>query len=211
MANPSPRFYLEPLSEEKHALGVYDIWCDPANLVGTGMEKAPTLEEARAMIRERAYGAKPGIVNFAIMVGPESPLYGLVAAPAPNNDDSPPQQQGQLALELERETTPPKLIGITGVLRVAPEEAGWFVAGPCRGLGVAAEAVGLMLGKYWDTKPAAAEVIAYIQEGNVASETVAAKVGFVRAMGRTLVKGSTLPNGLVAMGDCGCWVVKRPT
>ncbi|KAK7943415.1 uncharacterized protein PG986_012528 [Apiospora aurea] len=183
MADPSPRFYLEPLSEAKHAQGVYDHWSDPANIKGTSMEKAPTLEVTRTMIRDRAYGAKPGIVNFAIMVGPESPL---------------------------EETNPPKLIGVAGVLRVAPEEAGWWVAGLCRGLGVATEAVGLMLEKYWETKPAAAEVIAFIQEGNVPSERVAAKAGFVRVMERTMIKGSTLPNGQVMKSDCGVWVAKRP-
>ncbi|KAK8085565.1 hypothetical protein PG997_006836 [Apiospora hydei] len=209
MTNPSPRFYLEPLSEAKHAQGVYDHWRDPANIRGTSMEKAPTLEVTRTMVRDRAYGAKPGIVNFAIMVGPESPLYGLATAAGPN-DDSPQQQQREPEGEPREETNPPKLIGVAGVLRVAPEEAGWWVAGLYRGLGVATEAVGLMLEKYWETKPAASEVIAYIQEGNVPSERVAAKAGFVRVMERTMVKGSTLPNGQVMKSDCGVWAAKRP-
>lgn len=84
------------------------------------------------------------------------------------------------------------------------------MAGSCRGLGVATEAVGLMLGRYWESRPAATEVIGYIQVGNVASERVAARSGFVRAMERTLAKGCTLPNGVVTKCDHGVWVAKKP-
>ncbi|KAK7932151.1 hypothetical protein PG985_002863 [Apiospora marii] len=199
MAKPSPRFFLEPLSEEKHSQGIYELWNKPGNLAGTSMQTAPDLEKTRTMIRDRAYGAKPGIVNFAIMAGPGSPLYGLATATAP--------EEGETS---NAPTPEPRIIGITGVLRVAPEEAGWYVAGSCRGLGVATEAVGAMLGKYWETQPAATEVIAYIRVGNVASERTAARSGFVRAMERTVAKGSILPNGMVADGDCGVWVAKKP-
>ncbi|KAK8131229.1 hypothetical protein PG984_007667 [Apiospora sp. TS-2023a] len=201
MANPSsPRFYLEPLSAEKHSQGIHELWTEPGNLGGTSMEKVPDLETTRTMIRDRAYGAKPGIVNFAIMAGPESPLYGLVTATAPA---SLPEMPGAAK-------PTPKIIGFTGILRVAPEEAGWYVTSSCRGLGVATEAVGAMLGKYWETQPATTEVIAYISEGNAVSERVAARAGFVRAMERTLAQGSTLPNGLVTECDHGVWVAKKP-
>lgn len=176
------------------------------------MQTAPDLEATRALIRDRAYGAKPGIVNFAIMAGPGSPLYGLATAAAtPASPKREPAEPGEGEEATPNATEPaPRIIGFTGVLRVAPEEAGWYVTASCRGLGVATEAVEAMLGKYWETRPAAAEVIAYIQVGNVASERVAARSGFVRATERTLAKGSTLPNGVVTDGDCGVWVAKRP-
>ncbi|KAK8053191.1 hypothetical protein PG996_012492 [Apiospora saccharicola] len=209
-ANPSsPRFYLEPLSEGKHSQGIYELWTKPGNLAGT-METAPDLEATRTIIRDRAYGAKPGVVNFAIMAGPESPLYGLMTAAAPGSSPPPPPTK-LINEELSDAAKPaPKIIGFTGILRVAPEEAGWYVAGSCRGRGVATEAVAAMLGKYWEAQPATTEVIAYISEGNVVSERVAARAGFVRAMERTSTQGSVLPNGLVTECDHRVWVAKKP-
>lgn len=168
-----------------------------------GMDTAPSLETTRVMIRDRSHSVKPGIENFAIMAGPESPLYRLVATA------TQPQQQGDLGRN--KGEPAPKLIGWTGVVRVAPEEIGWYVTGPCRGLGVATEAVQAMLRRYWTAQPGTAELIAYIREGNVASERVATKAGLVRVLERTLVKGSTLPNGQVTGCDHGVWVAKKPT
>lgn len=42
MTSPSPRLYLEPLSEEKHSEGIHELWFQPGNLAGT-YEKNPRL------------------------------------------------------------------------------------------------------------------------------------------------------------------------
>jgi len=81
------------------------------------METAPDLEATRTIIRDRAYGAKPGIVSFAIMAGPESPLYGLVTAAAPGSSPPPTKLINE---ELSDAAKPaPKIIGLTGIFRVA--------------------------------------------------------------------------------------------
>ncbi|KAK7976768.1 hypothetical protein PG989_015231 [Apiospora arundinis] len=168
----TPRFYLEPMSEEKHAQAIYDMWQDPVNLVGT--QRRP-LETTHVMIRDRSHGAKPGIENFAIMAGPESPLYKLVINPAAPVQDLKGGREGE-----GEAAAAPKLIGWTGVVRVAPEEIGWYVTTPCRGLGVATEAVQTMLRRYWVAQPGTSEVTALISEGNAVSERVATRAGFVR-------------------------------
>ncbi|KAK8070092.1 hypothetical protein PG994_006708 [Apiospora phragmitis] len=223
--NPSPRFYLEPLSEEKHAQGVYEIWTDPANLAGTGMETAPDLEATRTLIRERAYGAKPGIVNFAVMVGPESPLYGLVATSTVHDSHQQQQQHDGASPRKPRgesapasTTTAPKLIGFTGVLRVAPEEAGWYVAGPCRGLGVATEAVGAMLRAILGNKAGGGGGGgggrggggSVHPAGQPRERAGRGQVGLRAGDGAHDCQGSTLPNGQVTDCDHGVWVVKKP-
>ncbi|KAK8880172.1 GNAT domain-containing protein [Apiospora arundinis] len=206
MADPTtPRFYLEPMSEEKHAQAIYEMWQDPVNLAGTGMETAPSLETTHVMIRDRSHSAKPGIENFAIMAGPESPLYKLV------DHSAAPSQDLEGGIEGEGEAAAaPKLIGWTGVVRVAPEEIGWYVATPCRGLGVATEAVQAMLKRYWVAQPGTLEVTALISEGNAVSERVATRAGFVRDPERRIANGSMLPNGIVTDRDHAVWALKRP-
>lgn len=160
------------------------------------MAPYPSLESNRAWLRRRSRAADPAIENFAILAPATSPLYELGVA--------------GVASETETETSA-RLIGLVGVIRLAPPEAGYVVAKACQGRGVASEALALMLRRYWANQPAVPAVEAYIDAGNVASEKVARRAGFVPQPERTVPAGGALPNGDAVDCEVGVWVCERPT
>lgn len=161
------------------------------------MAPYPSLESNRAWLRRRSRAAHPAIENFAILAPATSPLYELGAAAAG-------------AASGAGAGTPARLLGLVGVIRLAPPEAGYVVARACRGRGVASEALGLMLRRYWAAQPAVPAVEAYIDAGNVASEKVARRAGFVPRPERAVPAGGALPNGDAVDCDVGVWVCERP-
>lgn len=160
------------------------------------MAPYPSLESNRAWLRRRSRAADPAIENFAIMAPATSPLYDLVAAPGP--------AVASPAAAADR------LIGLVGVIRLAPPEAGYVVAKACQGRGVASEALAVMLRRYWAAQPAVPAVEAYIDAGNAASEKVARRAGFAPRPGRAVPAGGVLPNGDEVDCEVGVWVCERP-
>ncbi|KAG0651483.1 hypothetical protein D0Z07_1559 [Hyphodiscus hymeniophilus] len=186
-AHETPRLWLQKMTVEDHLQGFHQLW---------------NKEEATQSVKETVEDAKAWMLTT--LPTPEDPdidKYAILLRPVEENPQPWVDERGR-----------PTMIGMTGTNRFSDEgmETGYCMHVAYWGRGYAGEAFRGFLELFWglEERRRFMQLVAKVDEGNVASSRIIARAGGVKA--GILKEWYSRPGSNGVKGDVAFWLIDRP-